>query len=287
MSSTAVEVHHKMQLPQSAEDIKTHIQAIQLVMRDSMIENTHYGKIPGTDKPTLLKAGAEMLLTMFRISLQPKIIDLSTDDMIRYRVEAHGIHMTTGTLIGVGVGECSSSEEKYKWRGASELEWTRTPENRRRIKYGWKWGRAQGEKVDTEVKQVRTNPADQANTVLKMAKKRAEVDLCLTALACSDAFAQDLEEDTEREPAPQQVNPKAQTEAPRAAQAPPAGAPPAGNGLVQAGHIKLLKAKADDAGISDAALLEHVGVEKFEDIPFAKLNGTLEWVAEQKRKLAP
>ncbi len=38
------------------------------------------------------------------------------------------------------------------------------------------------------------DPADQYNTVLKMAKKRALVDAVLTATAASDCFAQDLED---------------------------------------------------------------------------------------------
>jgi len=38
------------------------------------------------------------------------------------------------------------------------------------------------------------NPADQYNTVLKMAKKRAYVDATLSATAASDIFTQDIEE---------------------------------------------------------------------------------------------
>ena len=44
------------------------------------------------------------------------------------------------------------------------------------------------------MQQVRTNPADIANTVLKMAKKRAQIDLTLTATAASDCFTQDVED---------------------------------------------------------------------------------------------
>jgi hypothetical protein len=53
-----------------------------------------------------------------------------------------------------------------------------------RIKYGKSW----------EDMQVRTEPADVANTVLKMAKKRAQIDLTLTATAASDIFTQDVED---------------------------------------------------------------------------------------------
>ena len=43
-------------------------------------------------------------------------------------------------------------------------------------------------------KQVRTVPDDLGNTVLKMAKKRAQIDMTLTALGVSDLFNQDIED---------------------------------------------------------------------------------------------
>jgi hypothetical protein len=49
--------------------------------------------------------------------------------------------------------------------------------------------------------QVRMNQSDIANTVLKMAKKRALVDAVLTITGASDCFSQDLDDmdDTTRE----------------------------------------------------------------------------------------
>ncbi len=54
---------------------------------------------------------------------------------------------------------------------------------------GWMIAKG-GEKVEND------NPADNYNTVLKMAKKRALVDAVLTATAASDIFTQDLEDIT-------------------------------------------------------------------------------------------
>ena len=42
--------------------------------------------------------------------------------------------------------------------------------------------------------QVRTEPEDADNTILKMAKKRALIDAVLTVTAASDIFAQDVED---------------------------------------------------------------------------------------------
>ena len=173
----------------TVKDIKTQVQLAARVLNEIMLKDTHYGVIPGTQKPTLYKAGAEKILSAFRVSVCPVIDDLSTDDEIRYRVHAEG-RDSTGALIGTGIGECSTSEEKYKWRKAvCKEEFEATDENRKRVKYA----KGRGGTHYT-VDQVRTVPADLANTVLKMAKKRAMIDLTLTATACSDVFEQDLED---------------------------------------------------------------------------------------------
>jgi len=179
----------------SAADMRARINAVQEVMRAVMKDGTHYGKIPGTDKPTLYKAGSEVLLATFHIGTRVEVEDLGTDDERRFRVKVIGVHQPTGMVVGEGVGECSTGEEKYKWRNAvCEEEFEATPPNRRRVKYGRKWNIAKrGYDIWTS-QQVRTDPSDLANTVLKMAKKRAQIDFTLTALGASDIFTQDIED---------------------------------------------------------------------------------------------
>lgn len=172
----------------SAADIRAHVNLIQEVMKAVMKKNTHYGVIPGCKQPSLYKAGSEVLLATFRIAVSLQVDDLSTPDEIRYRVQAIGTHQS-GNIVGTGIGECSSGEEKYRWRKAvCDEEFDDTKENMRRIKYAKNYGKVEKQK------QVRTNPADLANTVLKMAKKRAQIDLTLTATAASDIFTQDVED---------------------------------------------------------------------------------------------
>lgn len=168
----------------AAAEIKAQKNLIQEVMKAVMKDGTHFGIIPGCKQPSLYKAGSEAILTTFRIAVEPAVEDLSTHDCYRYRVTCRGI-LPSGEIVGAGVGEASTDEEKYHWRGAvSDAEFQATPEDRRRIKY---------QKTYT-TNQVRTNPADLANTVLKMAKKRAQIDLTLTATGASDVFVQDLED---------------------------------------------------------------------------------------------
>jgi hypothetical protein len=183
--------HHQPAGRMAVADIISHVATVQEVMRAVMKPEVHYGKIPGAgDKPTLFKAGAEVLCMVFRIADTYEVTDLSTADSIRYRVNCIGTHQTTGIVMGAGLGEASSNEEKYKWRKAvCEDEFNETPANMRRVKH--KRGR---NNTTYKENQVRTEPADIANTVLKMANKRAKMAMVLNVTAASDCFSQDLED---------------------------------------------------------------------------------------------
>lgn len=186
--------------PMAVADVVGRIRRIQEIMTSVMIgpkeekgrkiDGIHYGIIPGTPKPSLYQPGAELLCATFRIAPTPHVVDLSTPDAVRYRIVMRGVHQATGEVLGEGIGECSSDETKYRWvRPVCNQEWDDTPVDQRREK--WMRGRN-----DTyfKAKQVRTNPADIANTILKMAYKRALISMTRSVLACSDIFAQDLED---------------------------------------------------------------------------------------------
>jgi len=185
------EINQQSLAPLTAKDIQANVNLIQEVMKQVMKPDVHYGTIPGCgDKPALFKAGAEKLAATFRLSVDPVVEDLSTPDVVRYRVRVNLI-ASNGSIVGSGIGECSSNETKYKWRAATcEGEFNATPENKRRET----WKRGWNGKPDYQIKQVRTEPADNANTVLKMAKKRGLVDVVLTSTAASDLFTQDIED---------------------------------------------------------------------------------------------
>lgn len=169
----------------TAADVRAQVNLMQDVMLEVMKDGTHFGVIPGTKQKSLYKAGAEKIMSTFRLSADPEVTDLGREGEIHYRVKV-SIRSASGKFLGAGIGECSSSEEKYAWRGAvHSKEWDATPENRRRVKY-LRDGR--------EIQQVRTNPADVSNTILKMAKKRGLTDGVLTVTAASDLFTQDIED---------------------------------------------------------------------------------------------
>lgn len=169
----------------TAADVRAQVNLMQDVMLEVMKDGTHFGVIPGTKQKSLYKAGAEKIMSTFRLSADPEVTDLGREGEIHYRVKV-SIRSASGQFLGAGIGECSSSEEKYAWRGAvHSKELDATPENRRRVNY-LRDGR--------EIQQVRTNPADVSNTILKMAKKRGLIDGVLTVTAASDLFTQDIED---------------------------------------------------------------------------------------------
>ena len=257
----------------TAVQIKAQVQLIQQVMEAVMKQGVHYDTIPGTDKPTLLKPGAEKLMSTFLISADPQVEDLSTEDEIRYRVRLVGTHQSSGTVMGIGVGECSSHEEKYKWRRAvCDEEFDQIPEDRKRTKFA----RGQNKTFYT-IKQVRTEAADVANTILKMAKKRALVDFTLTALAASDIFAQDLEDMPEEIREATGETKQRKVAQPKAKSA-KANEDPAKK--IEESQARLLRATLEKHEIDSALLCKEFGIEKLEDLPFAKINDALKFASQ-------
>lgn len=161
------------------------------IMKNVMREGEHYGKIPGTQKNTLFQTGAQKLLTTFRLGSDEDVINTDEREFsVSYRVKVKLFNIADGNTVGFGIGECSSLEDKYAYRKAvNDAEFDSYHESRRRIKHFQPFG-----KPAYTVKQVAVNYKDVANTVLKMAKKRALVDATLTATAAGDVFTQDLED---------------------------------------------------------------------------------------------
>jgi hypothetical protein len=199
--------------PMSVEDIVAQVQLIQKVMDKVMTDGEHYGKIPGCgDKKTLLKPGAEKLCMTFRIA--PKYVIQETRlerGHKEYRVVCSLESINGNAFLGSGVGECSTMESKYRYRGGARkcpVCGKETIITAKKFKLsdpgGWLcWAKKGGcgatwlpgapEIENQSIEKVENpDPADTYNTVLKMAKKRAFVDATITATAASDIFTQDI-----------------------------------------------------------------------------------------------
>lgn len=168
-------------------EVKARLDAILDIAAHAMVDGVDFGKVPGTDKPSLWQAGADKLSVAFQIAPTVReVLAIGEGDEKAYRVIVAGIHQPSGIVLGEGTGECSSNEEKYAFRySVHENEWTATPEDRKRLKY---------KRDGSTIKQIRTNPADVANTVLKMATKRAKIAMVLAVTGAAAIFTQDVED---------------------------------------------------------------------------------------------
>jgi len=171
---------------ESPEALEARIKRMLEIQQNVMKKDIDYGIIPGCDKPSLYKPGAELLMVTFGLSDRLEVEDLSSEDRseIRYRIKSE--IYAQGIYLGCGIGEASTNQDKYKWREAiCDEEFEATPVDQKRIK--WFKGKPPYTK-----NQIRTNPSDLANTVLKMAKKSSKIDAVLSVLGASRIYTQDL-----------------------------------------------------------------------------------------------
>jgi len=131
------------------------ITQFQQVIQRTLRQNHDYGIVPGSEKPTLLKPGAEKILMMMGLRSEFEIVDSTRDwekGFFQYQVRCK---LYKGDLlITEGLGCCNTKEKKY----------------------------------------IKQDPYTLDNTVLKMAKKRALIDATLLVASLSDIFTQDLED---------------------------------------------------------------------------------------------
>lgn len=165
-----------------AEVIAIQEEARELVAK-ALKRGRDYGEVPGTDRDTLLKPGAERLTLAFGLVARFRVIEKEADHdrvvqwrkekkvyqkkqyvrtdtiegqslgLYRVVIECELVNRETGEVVGSSIASCSTLESKYVER-----------------------------------------PRDSENTVYKMASKRAHVGATLNALGLSDQFTQDVED---------------------------------------------------------------------------------------------
>jgi hypothetical protein len=299
MGSQAIEVVQHGELQRewfSADQVLQRVRAVQKLMDAVMKDNTHYGKIPGTKKPTLYKAGSEQILAMFQIAVEPIVEDLSNEDECRIRVICRLTSIANGKYLGSGIGEASSSEQKYMWRKiVSKAEWEHYQANQpghTRLRFFSYW--ENGQRQEGKEEQVRTHVPDIRNTILKMAKKRAQIDATLTVTGCSDMFEQDLEDlpeeiqgqiaDQQQKAAPEPIKPTTKKPSPNVQAEPKpqaAAAQPADGEFLTENQRKMMFAIQGLVGMPDTTFkgfLEKHGVTTRSKVPKALFQDVLNFL---------
>lgn len=175
-------------------DMKQKLNLTREFFREVMVEGVDYGTIPGTDKKTLLKPGAEGLLEFYNYA--PTIADkVEVKDLITgyYSVDIviRLVHRSTGIVIGEGVGSANTFENRYRWR------WFYEKDIPKGINKEDLFEKEFPGRNNTKYYKYRMDNDDMFsiwNTVLKMAKKRALVDATLAATRSSGIFMQTEQE---------------------------------------------------------------------------------------------
>jgi hypothetical protein len=202
----------------SVEEVLARIRKVHQIMEKAMVQDHHYGVIPGTNKKklTLLKPGAELLLVMFRLDPQYAAENQRDGDHLSVTSTCTLYHIPTGQRWGSGQGSCSTRESNYAWRESVRVCPTCQQPTiiKGKAEYGGGWvcfkkkggcGAKFGDgdpQIEAQTIGRVPNPdlPDSWNTVTKMANKRSLVAAVLNVTAASDIFTQDLEDQVQTRP---------------------------------------------------------------------------------------
>ena len=264
----------------SVQQAKQQLLQLQSFVREVMVKDEDYGVIPGTEKPTLLKPGAEKLNEIYGYAPELDTSNRVEDwagGFFHYEVKCRLVSKRTGRIVAEGVGSCNSKEKRYndRWVFKSDLPDTLTQDEIGHLKTKEIVSRKNGQKY-TMYLWRNEDIFTLVNTILKMAKKRALVDATLSATRSSGIFTQDMEDivDAPRPaPAPTMNRAPSQPERPprpngTMVQTPPPGPPKAeaeeSADEIYAGRQRAwdrwlaLTAEADSLGIEYSPLGDHV-----------------------------
>jgi hypothetical protein len=267
------------------EQAKGRYNALVSFVKTVMRPGTDYGKVPGTDKNTLLKPGAEKICSLFGLAPRFDCVDRLEDWQAGLFFYRYKCSLWRGdVLVAEGEGAANSREKKYRYRTVYPNKATAEDKANGRLETrGGRNGSYQVYVIEN------TEPFDLVNTLLKMAQKRALVAAALIAGNASEFFTQDVEDMHEigTEPAPPPAPPVEAVSRP-ANQRPPletvcaADVAPSSPERVEA--VKRLKALASKAEVSLTAALEAVGKRATSDLSDAELAA---WVRKMNRKANP
>ncbi len=197
------------------DEVQKQVKFIEQLVKECMTLGRHYGESFPNGPRTLLKAGADLLTSVFGV--RPRFNPLTVvqewkEQIFVYRYECELILIGTGQIVGTGIGLCSSMEEKYAYRQANRVCPTCRQETIIKGKAEWgggwvclkkkggcgaKYGPNDLEITNQQVGRVpNAERASIANTLDKMAQKRAMMAAVLTMTGVTGFFADyDADED--------------------------------------------------------------------------------------------
>ena len=144
---------------QDVEALSKHLKAIKSFVSGELKNgiDKDYAIVPGTNKKSLLKPGAEKLMKLFGFSSRVECIEKTVspeENFAMFTYKASIIHIKSGAIVADCEGICNSMEKKYRNNQFMDI----------------------------------------LNTIMKMSQKRALVGAVILATGASDYFTQDEDE---------------------------------------------------------------------------------------------
>jgi hypothetical protein len=270
-------------------EMTTKLDLVQKFFKQVMVKDLDYGIIPGTDKPTLYKPGAEKLCELYGFAPIVKAKSDTRDFKTGYylsEITMQIVHRKTGTIIAEGVGEASSYESKYRYRWVYESDVPKGLDKEALVNKIFKNRTTGAEYAKYRIEN--TDLIDQWNTILKMAKKRSLVDAVLSATRSSSIFSQSedemeawLEGEGSEAPAPKEKLEKQRT-APIASDERASFTPPSTNGnkLSEKQYGKIVgdakRKNIDESGIK--SIVQYVKGKPLNDMTTAEASSIIDFI---------
>lgn len=170
-----------------------------------LVQGTDYGTIPGVQKPSLFKPGAEKLCNVFALAVEHQLVEKVEDwekGFFAYTFRAVIRSRRDGGIVADCLGSCNSLEDKYRYRTVPV--WEATEEQKAKaVKTIERKAKKTGKPFKLYLV-ANTEPYSLVNTLQKMAQKRAMIGAVLIATRASEEYTQDVEDlahvDAEVEP---------------------------------------------------------------------------------------
>lgn len=183
---------------QSIDRARLQLAQLRQFVKEIMVPGEDYGVIPGTEKPTLLKPGAEKLNEIYGYAAITEVtqrVEDWTNGFFHYECRTRIVHKGTGCTVAEGVGSCNSKEKRYaaRWVFGNDIPVgvDKAALSKREFK------KRDGSGTFWKYLVPNEDIFSLVNTILKMASKRSMVDATLRATRSSGLFTQDMEDLTD------------------------------------------------------------------------------------------
>jgi hypothetical protein len=201
----------------------------QQIVKGRMKEGYHYDTIPGTQKPSLLDPGGDLLMKMYGLTdVDPndaargyELLKVTEDwdmtpPLFDYTVACTLYNVRTGKAVRRELASCNSWEDRYRWRerkrtcprcgsdaiikgkedfGGGWLCWAKKGGCGAKFPDG-----AQAIEGQPTGREPNADVANQKNTILQIAQKRSKLRAVRAATLAGEMFTQDMEDIAHREP---------------------------------------------------------------------------------------